>query len=172
VQTAFRDYFNGVSDSIMSLMDSKEANEKMIGQYLANLEFENIDTCLEYSLTAQTSILNPYSLLSAYYGAIQNQQAGLDLGTKVQTRMESYPSEILAGAIGLEFASVLDNIAKRQLLLKKFPEAENSYQKALELFVANQSLEEKRRNLVSASIYHQRVAESRRLLSTGFRNLH
>ncbi len=164
VQTAFRHYFNAISDSILQLMNSKEANEKMIGQFLANLEFENIDTCLEYSLTAQTSIGNPYRSLSGYYHAIQNQQAGLDLGTKVQTRMESYPAEILAGAIGLEFVGVLDDIAIRQLLMKKYQEAENSYKKALNLHFANQSLDNEQKKQNSASIYHQlgRVAQEQR----------
>jgi len=164
VQSAFREYYNDVSRSINRLVNSKEANEKMFGQYLAKLEFENIDTCLEYSLTAQTSISDSYFSLSAYYDAIQNHQAGLDLGTKVLKRMESYPSEILAGAIGLEFVAVLSDIAMRQLSLKKLLEAESYYQKALELHFANQSFEDDEKKKFSRVIYHNlgRVAYEQR----------
>ncbi len=155
VQMAFRDYFNGVSRSINGLMKSKIADEKMMGQFLASLEFENVDTCLEYALTAQTSILSPYNLLASYYDVMQNQEAGLNLGTKVFQRMETYASEILAGAIGLEFVAVLDDIAMRQLNLKRFVEAENSYKKALELFASNHSQDEVQKKRVRGSIYHQ-----------------
>lgn len=164
VQLAFRDYYNVISGSTRGLMSSKDANEKLLGQFLVNLEFENIDTCLEYSLTAQTSVFNSYFSLSAYYDAIQNHLAGLVLGTKVLKRMESYPVKSLAGAIGLEFVSVLDNIAMRQLSLKNYEKAETSYQKALELFSINQNLEDKQKGLGNASIFHQLgiVAEEQR----------
>jgi tetratricopeptide (TPR) repeat protein len=155
VQTAFRDYYDGVSGLIYQLMRSKEANERMLGQFLANLEFENMDTCLEYSLAAQTSIQNPYFSLSAFYDALQNHQAGLDLGTKVLERMKGYPPEILAGAIGLEFVGVLDDTARRQLLMKKYVEAENSYQKALEALFTIKSLDDKQKKQHSARILHQ-----------------
>ncbi|HEX8736911.1 MAG TPA: tetratricopeptide repeat protein, partial [Pyrinomonadaceae bacterium] len=155
VETAFREYYNAISFIFLQLINSKDAQDKMLGQFLAQMEFENIDTCLEYALTAQTSIVNPYFVLSGYYDAVKNHQAGLDLGTKVLKRMENYPAEALAGMIGLEFAGVIDNIAKRQLGLRRFAEAEESYQKTLELLFANQSLEEKQKRQKSATIYHQ-----------------
>ncbi|HQU84394.1 MAG TPA: tetratricopeptide repeat protein [Pyrinomonadaceae bacterium] len=155
VQTAFRDYYDQVSNYIWALTGSKEANDKMLGQFLASLEFENIDTCLEYSLLAQSSIENPYFSLSGYYDAIQNHQAGLILGEKVFERMEQYPKDILEGEIGLEFVGVLHDIATRQLRLKQYKLAESSYQRALSLHFSNKSLNEDNKKKGSASIYHQ-----------------
>ena len=155
VKTAFREYYNGISNQIFQLMQSKDAKERMLGEFLARMEFENIDTCLEYALAAQRSIWNPYFVLSDYYDTIQNPKAGLDLGEKVFKRMEDYSNEVLNGKIGHEFVGVLDSIAKQQLLLKKYAEAGNSYQKALKLHFANQGLDSEQKRRISASIYHQ-----------------
>lgn len=166
IQTAFRAYYDGISSRICDFMDSKSAEEKIFGRALVSLEFENIDTCLEYSLNAQTSILNPYHALSSYYDFIQNNQAGLDLGIKVIKRIKTYSSATLVGTLGIEFIHVLDNIATRQFNLKMYKEAESSYQEALKLHFANKSFDDEKKEEMSASLYHSlgRIAQEGRNL--------
>jgi tetratricopeptide (TPR) repeat protein len=154
IKITFRDYYNAISSGICDLLNSKEATKRIIGQNFASLEFENIDTCLEYSLSYQTSIENPFSALSDFYDSIQNPQAGLDLATKVLEKIEDYPSEILNGEVGIELIVVLDKIAKWQRLLKRLIDAENSYLKVLELHFKNQNLDYEAKRRGSASIYH------------------
>lgn len=153
VKTAFREYYNGASGWIRQLMNSKDAKETLFGRFLASLEFENIDTCLDYCLKDQTSIYNPFNSLSDYFNLIKNHQAGLALGRKVLKRMESYPPKILSGQLGLEFINVLDNIAMYQFRLKKYDEAESSCKKILELNLMNETLENTEKRQKSGSTY-------------------
>lgn len=155
VKMAFCDYFNYISNTIYQLIRSKESNEKLLGHFLASLEFENIDTCLEYCLKTQTTILDSYRTLSLYYDAAQNPQAGFDLGIKVLKRLEEYSSESLSEMIGVQFFTVLYDIATRQWELRKYMEAEESYQKALSLAINIKNLSATSKQSITAGIYRQ-----------------
>jgi tetratricopeptide (TPR) repeat protein len=72
----------------------------------------------------------------------------------VLSRLETYSPDKLAGRVGAEFVGVIDNIAKRQLLLKRYTEAETSYQKALALHLRIRSFDEETSKKLSAGIYH------------------
>ncbi len=124
-------------NSLYNLLESKEPDERQIGQFVTGLEYENLVTALNLALAAQVSILNVYSALSDYLDARQEQQRGLHWDKSVLVHLEQYPEEKLAGKLGAEFVSVIDNIAKRQLLLKQYAEAEKSYQKALSHLLKN-----------------------------------
>ncbi len=111
-------------------------------------------TALNLALVAQVSILNYYRPLSAYLDATQNQRHGLELGQMVLKLLENYPAEKLSGQLGAEFVGVIDNIAKRQLLLKDYTKAEEAYQKALAIWLGNKSFDSDIIKKRSASIYH------------------
>ena len=145
-------------------MDSKDADEKQSGQLLAGIEYENLLTALELALAAQASIRAPYTALSAYVDATHDEARGLTLGQLVLERLEGYPAQVLSGTLGGELAEVLDNIGKRQLLLKRLDEAAASYRRALELWLGNTALEPGEIRQGSASIYHQlgMVAQAQR----------
>jgi tetratricopeptide (TPR) repeat protein len=164
IERAFRQHYDGFAGSIYQLLNSKETQEKQLGQVLARLEFENLMTALDLALTAQVSLLEPYRAVSGYLDLTHDEARGLELGEKVLARLESYSSEALSGQLGLELVGVVDDIAKRQLLLKRYAEAGTSYGKALNLLLANQSLSTERRRARSAGIYHQlgAVAQAQR----------
>jgi hypothetical protein len=56
--------------------------------------------------------------------------------------LENYPAEKLSGQLGAEFVGVTDDITQRQLALKDYAKAEESYQKALAIWLGNKSLSE------------------------------
>ena len=58
VETAFRRHYDEVGGAIKDLLLSKEPNQKQLGQALARLEYENLVTALNLTLSAQESILN------------------------------------------------------------------------------------------------------------------
>jgi tetratricopeptide (TPR) repeat protein len=153
IQTAFRLHYDELGRALAQLLESKEAQEKQLGQALVSLEYENLMTTLNLALGAQVSILNPVFALSNYLDTTHDEKRGLELGQAVLARLQDYPAEKLAGQLGLEFAGVIDNIAKRQFSLKQYPAAEASYKKALEL--VNQLENEELRGKGSASVYHQ-----------------
>ncbi len=163
VETAFRRHYGNLGRLLSSMLGSKDAQQKQLGRGLAGLEYENLVTALDLDLDAQDSIFNPYYALSSYLDAVQDHRRGLELGQRVVARLENYPADKLAGQLGVEFVSVLDGIAKHQLLLKRYPAAEESYQKALLLLTGLTVFDEEQRRRFSATIYHQlgRVAQER-----------
>jgi len=155
VETAFREHYDDIGGALAGLLQSKEPEKRKLGQPLTRLEYENLHAALFLALEAQASIRNPYYTLSLYLDSTQDQRRGLELGEAVLARMEAYPSEILAGPSGVEFVGVLDNIAKRYLLLKRYPEAGEAYQKALTVYQNLTDINEKQKAVSSAGIYHQ-----------------
>ncbi len=164
VQAAFRRLYDQLADQMYGLLESKEAQEKQLGQALVKLEYENLSTALNLALDAQVSILEPYRALSGYLDTTQDQKRGLELGETVLSRLEDYPEESLAGQLGAEFVGVIDDIASRQLLLKQYERAQSSYEKALSIWLKNKGFDAREIRRRSASIYHQlgRVAEEQR----------
>jgi tetratricopeptide (TPR) repeat protein len=122
---------------------------------ITELEYENLLTALQLALTAQVSILHPYRALSSYLDRTQDQRRGLDLGQMVLSCLETYSPDKLADRVGAEFVGVIDDIANRQRLLKRYTEAEASYQKALALHLRIRSFDEETSKKLSAGIYHQ-----------------
>ena len=155
VETAFRLHYDQVGSALYNLLQSKEPQERQVGQILTSLEYTNLSTALDLALAAQVSILNLYLTLSTYLDSTQEQQRGLDLGQSVLKRLETYPPEKLTGTLGAELVAVIDDIAKRQLLLKNYKEAEALYRKALAIWLENKSYEADKIKQLSASIYHQ-----------------
>jgi tetratricopeptide (TPR) repeat protein len=149
---------------LYQLLESKEPQERQVGQVITGMEYENLVTALNLALAAQVSILNPYSAVSSYLDKTQDQHRGLELGQTVLSRLEAYSTEKLAGQLGAEFVGVIDDIANRQDLLKQHAAAEESYQKALAIWLENKSYDTDTIRKRSASTYHQlgMVAEEQR----------
>jgi tetratricopeptide (TPR) repeat protein len=154
IETAFRLHYDDFGRSVAGLFSSKDAQQRRLGQVVAHLEYENLVTALNLALQAQVSILGPYQALSCYLDVTQDQRRGLELGETVLACLESYSDAALTGQLGAEFVGVLDDIAKRQLLLEQLQAAEASYRKALSLHQGLTIVEGERKALLTAGIYH------------------
>ncbi len=119
---------------------------------------------LNVALQAKVSILDLYRALSNYLDMTQEQQRGLLLGEAVLEQLKVYPPETLAGPVGAEFCVVIDDIAKCQLLLKRYGEAEASYQEALAVLDRQQAVAQETKEKGRAGILHQlgMVAQAQR----------
>jgi tetratricopeptide (TPR) repeat protein len=164
VETAFRDHYDEFADAIYQLLESKNAPEKQAGLALAKLEYENLATALNLAVRDQVSIINPYLALSSYLDAIHDHTRGLALGETILAGLENYPPETLAGPLGLELVSVIDDTSRRQLILMQFPAAEASCRRALEMIERNQGPDTGTKRHMSGAIHHQlgRVAQEQR----------
>ncbi|BCG65762.1 MAG: hypothetical protein methR_P3618 [Methyloprofundus sp.] len=155
IETAFREVYGGCGAQLRRLMDSKDAQEQQIGRRVTQLEYANLHLALQLCLNAQASIIQPYKALSVYLDSRQAQQQGLKLAMQVLNSLEKYPDTLLQGLLGAELVEILDSVASRQLAINKYPEAEQSYQQALNAWQTNKSVAEKTIKRYSASIYHQ-----------------
>lgn len=155
VEVAFRALYDGLGRQIAGLLQSKEPEQRELGKAVVWLEYENLSMAVDLGLAAQASILNPFAALSGYLDATQDHGRGLELGERVLAELQRYPAEALAGELGAEFVGVIDDIARRTLSLKRYAEAEASYQRALALVAALDGLDDKTRSTMRASVYHQ-----------------
>ncbi len=155
VETAFREYYNQLGDMLYQLLQSKESQKRQVSQIITSLEYENLVTALHLALAAHVSIHNPYFALSRYLDAAQDQNRGLQLGQSVLNSLETYSIDKLEGQLGFDFANVVGDVANRQLELKRYEEAEISYQKVLNLLSHLEHLDKKECRRLKAGTYHQ-----------------
>jgi tetratricopeptide (TPR) repeat protein len=155
IETAFRELYKQLGPALRSYLNSKDPQEKQPGQVLVRLEYENLSTATRLALDAQVSILGPYSPLSDYINGIQAPQQGLLFAQTILTRLNTLPVETLTGTLGVESVTILDDIARWQMQLKQYADAEGSYQRALTLWLGNTSMDADTLRKRSASLYHQ-----------------
>lgn len=155
IEITFRQYYDGIGDGLNDLLGSKEPQERVIGQVLTKLEYENLVVALNLSLNAKISIISIYRTLANYLDTTQDQKRGLSFGEDVLQRLEKYPLKNLKGEFIDDFYGIIDDIARRQILLKRYTESEASYKKALITLLANTKYNKKSTKHLSTSIYHQ-----------------
>jgi tetratricopeptide (TPR) repeat protein len=161
-ETAFRELYDQVGNVLHDMLEASDPKEKQLGMVVVHQEYENLMTALKLALNDQVSILKPYRALSSYLDATQDLSRGLNMGMTVLKYLEMYSSEKLKKAMRVEFANVVDDIARWQLLLKQYEAAETSYQKELSIWQKNTSHDTETIKRESASIYHQLGAVAQR----------
>jgi tetratricopeptide (TPR) repeat protein len=165
IELAFRELYDQLGLAFRQYLNSKDPQERQIGQVLVRMEYENLSTATRLALDVQVSILGSYNTLSNYINGIQAPQQGLVFAQTILQRLNTLPKETLIGPLGVDTAIVLDDIARWQMELKQYADAKASYQKALELWLENTSMDADTLRKKSASIYHQlgRVAQEERV---------
>lgn len=152
---AFRLYYSEIGKVLSKFFDSERPHEQLIGQLLTQLEYENICNALRYALDAQESVSSFNDPISKYLESMHEHKQYIVLGEQILARLETYPSEKLAGQIGVEMACLIDDIARRQILMNQYTASAATYQRALSIFEQNETLSERSKSLGIASIYHQ-----------------
>ncbi|EIJ43395.1 NB-ARC domain-containing protein,tetratricopeptide repeat protein [Beggiatoa alba B18LD] len=154
IETAFRLYYEQFADEIYQLQESKDPEEKQLGQLLASIEFENLQRAVQFALTVQVSI-SCYSVLSNYFDATQNHRQGLVFGQQVLTQLKQYSPDKLAGQLGAELVRVINDIANCFLQSQQYALAEQAYQQVLNIHNNLTIFEETEKTRNNSSIYHQ-----------------
>jgi len=155
VETAFREYYGAVSDSLYNASNLKKAQEGQIAQLLVSMEYENLLSALRLALREHSSILHFYRPISNYLDRTQNHQEGLNLGHLILAALEKYPKELLQGQIGTEFFAVASDTAKYYYLLKQYAAAHTSYKSALNLLDGLHDFPSQQKATGKAGILHQ-----------------
>jgi tetratricopeptide (TPR) repeat protein len=155
IETAFRQYYDDeMGGALANLLNSKQAQEKQMGQMLVSFEYENLSKALDLALAAQVSFKSPYWALFFYLYNTQDHVRGLVLSEGILACIEKYPAKAMQSQLGTEFVIVVDNIARQQLLVKQHIKAKQSFQKVLELIENLANISEKIRGSLSAGTYH------------------
>jgi tetratricopeptide (TPR) repeat protein len=155
VETAFRDLYDQVGRMLYRLLDSKDPQQRQVGQLLTGLEYENLVHALNLALEAQASIEGPLDALGSYLEAMQDNRRGLELFQNALARLEKYSPEQLSGPLGVELVRLIGTIGNWQLDLKEYTAAEASYQKLLKVLLQLEHIESKVKNQLQVSTYGQ-----------------
>jgi len=164
IEKAFREHYRVIGRSLNGLFTSKEPRERQIGQFITHLEYENLVTAINLALAAQESIGGLYGALMEYLDSTKNQRQSLNLFLAIEKQFAQYPTEKLAGSLGVEYISVIGTIANKQKDLKQYEEAVALYQKLLERVDQIRGIDEKAKGNLKAGTYHNlgMVAEEQR----------
>src|SRR5260221_9216229 len=155
IEKAFCEHSREVGDSLNDLLQSKEPQERQIGQMIAHLEYENLVTAINLALAAQETIAGLYGALMEYLNSTKNHPQALKLFQIIEKQFARYPSEKLAGSLGAEYIRVIGTVANQQLDLKQFEQAKASYQKVLERVELLERVDELVKGGLKAGTYHQ-----------------
>ena len=81
VETAFREHYDQLGEKLYQLLESKESQERQAGQIITSLEYENLVTALNLTLTAQVSFINLNGTLSTYLRHYPRPKTRIRIGT-------------------------------------------------------------------------------------------
>lgn len=154
VETAFREYCERLAVAMYQLIASHKEEENALGELLIRPEYDNLVNALELSLNAYASVISIYRLLSRYLERRQDHGLKLELGTRVLRAMRDYPSEKLDKKLRGEFVAILGDMAKTQLMLGRYEDAEQSYLSTLEIWLQDAHDASDMMRQKSIGVYH------------------
>ena len=154
LQEGFKNHYQDLAGYYNRLMKSKDAQERQLGKFFCEQDYENLYKALKICLEKQESI-NIFLGLDKYFELINDIQRQLKLSEFVCQAQEAYPSELRTGEIGYEIVMALDRLAFGYLQTQKYQEARESYQKIGELLLQISDVEERQKQSALATTYHQ-----------------
>ena len=110
LQEGFKNYYQGLAGSYNQLMESKDPQQRQLGIFFCQVEYENFYNALQTCLENRDNI-EVFFCLFRYLILINDTQSLLKLSEFVYHKIETYPSEICIGEIGLQVAMLLDHLA-------------------------------------------------------------
>jgi len=154
IETAFREHYDQVGNTLDDLIRSKEPQERQIGMLVTGLEYENLITALNLALAAQESIAGLYNALMRYLDSTQKQARGLELFQTTIEQLSTYPADKLTCSSGIELASIIGTVANWQCDLKQYEKAEKSCQKLLGRVDLLDRIDKEVKDKLKAAAYH------------------
>jgi tetratricopeptide (TPR) repeat protein len=131
LQEGFKHFYLGLAESYQQLMHSKDAQERQLGIFFCNLEYENLYYALQLGIEQQNSIAI-FGCLSQYFVLIEDKQKALALTAEVDQAIERYP-ESWKQRHSSQYVDALNLLAYRYLQTKEYAQARQVYQKELQV---------------------------------------
>jgi tetratricopeptide (TPR) repeat protein len=122
---------------------------------LTRLEYDNLLYALELALQRQETFITIFQPLSIYFDRTEKQLEGLAVSEWVLDRLKTFPLEHLNGLLGESYVEVLEDVAKRYLLIGQYPNAKAHYEEALAIHLQITYFHKSRKQVVCGRLYHQ-----------------
>jgi tetratricopeptide (TPR) repeat protein len=132
IEMAFYEHYNGIGGDLVRLIESKEAQEKQMGQILIGVEYENLMTALLYTLFRQAVFFNSFEALFRFFDQSQQFEQAKELCELVISAYDKYPQEkLIQEHLDVKFYLVRERLATTLFNLKNYQEAHKAYEDAL-----------------------------------------
>ncbi len=132
IETAFREVYNQRSGELKGLLTSKEPKERLLGQAVMQLEYENVYQAFTLALKTGQDFWWTYSALEGYLGVQQNHASRIHLGKQAMAALKSHfpPDSIDTKRLQ---ANVCHNLGMAFQAQQQWQVAQDYYQQALQL---------------------------------------
>lgn len=138
LDTAFTAYFDAMAEAYLAFLNSQKAEDRQMGFFLTQFEYENFLTALEKLLARKGSIIRPLSVIDCLLQRKNNHRDRLKVSETVLSRLETYPPEKLKGTMGMEIISILDMVGNIYCEMCRFQDARRAFLKAVALYNAHE----------------------------------
>ncbi|MGK7930055.1 MAG: tetratricopeptide repeat protein [Microcystaceae cyanobacterium] len=155
LKEGFKNHYLGLGKSYYGLMKSKNPQERQLGIFFCQLEYENLYHGLEICLEKQESILTLFVCLDNYFDLTSDVQSKLKLSQRVMTGLDNYPSEAKQGQIALEIIGILDVIGTGFSKTQNYQLAKETHEKAKDLLMGITDIDEAFKQTGLAGMYHR-----------------
>ncbi|MEQ9553486.1 MAG: tetratricopeptide repeat protein [Coleofasciculus sp. G3-WIS-01] len=154
LREGFKRHYLVLAGVYQELMKSKQAQERQLGIFFCQLEYENLYNALQLCLEKQETV-DIFFCLAEYFERINDIQSNLKLSEFVCQAQAAYPASLHTGEIGLEIVMAQDRLAYCYLNTQNYTQAKATYQQVLELYQKLTGLEERQKQNALATTYHQ-----------------
>ena len=164
LRLGFKNHYEGLAKYYNKMMQSKDPQEKQLGQIFCKWEYENLYAALRICFDNQESSLTIYVCLQEYLEKTGNKKENLELAEAIRQSLESFPEDKQDASFLLDFLNVLDQLALRYLEAQEYQKSRETYQAALKATEEIDFLTYEQKAPLLAGTYHQlgRVAQELR----------
>lgn len=153
LREGFKNHYLDLAGYYKQFMDSKDPDERQLGQFFCQLEYENLYNALHMSLEKQENI-SIFFCLDKYFELTNDTQSKLNMAEMVCQGLEKYPPAWIEGELDYQVGIVVDRLAAGYLDTKQYQQAKQSYERVLEISQALKGTEERVKKGWFASTYH------------------
>ncbi|MEM9089565.1 MAG: tetratricopeptide repeat protein, partial [Cyanobacteria bacterium P01_F01_bin.53] len=154
VEIGFKEHYRGLAGQYKQMMQSKEPEQRKLGLFFCQLEYENLFSALQTCLARQES-LSIYRCLDEYSEQKSDPGSKLLLAQLIQKAKDGYSEERLQGEAGWEFTDSFLKLGNAYLKGQQYEQARSHYQDALDLLENVSSVEQAQKKLAIARLTHQ-----------------
>lgn len=154
IEEAFYAHYTALSSGILGLIQSREPQERQAGFALISYEYENLLWALRFAVQRNRGLFDIFFALGEYLDTQKDYQHGQELDQQLLQALGKLSWEDLDEGRKEEWVRLLGTIANRQLDLKQYQAAGDSYKSLLEMLQTVPS-DERKRGILQARTYHQ-----------------
>ncbi len=126
----FKNYYHDLANAYITLLISKNPQERQLGIFYCHLEYENLYCALQICLNNHEDI-DIYICLYKYFEVTNDTQSRLKISKKTYYSLENYPPELVQGILKYQIACTCLYLANCYTSTNSYSEAEIFCRKAL-----------------------------------------